>query len=92
MLKVLFTASVYNLDTEESFHGWVDPQWSMFQLRSEDTDVRAFEVETEAEALELIESYIGAADSFDGETYYAADSRMNNETGENWSYAAHIRS
>ena len=89
-MRVVFTASVYNPDTEEEFHGYVSPKWSMFELRSEESDVEVFEVETEDEALKLIEEHIGAADNFDGEDYYAADSRFNDETGEDWSYHARI--
>jgi hypothetical protein len=90
-MRVVFTATVYNLDTEESFNGYVDPKWNRFELRSEESDVQSFEVENEAEALELIKSYIGEPDSFDGEYFYAADSQMNNETGEDWSYCAVIK-
>lgn len=90
MIKVTFTATVYNPDTEETFNGWVDMKWNRFELRSEKEDVRTFEFDELHEALEFIESEIGAADSFDGHYYYAADSRMNLESGEDWSYCAVI--
>ena len=50
MIKVQFTATVFNPDTEETFNGWVDPQWNRFELRSEPTDVKVYEFETLAEA------------------------------------------
>lgn len=90
MIKVTFTATVFNPDTEETFNGWVDPKWNQFELRSEKEDVRTFEFDELHEALQFVESEIGAADSFDGHYYYAADSRMNLESGEDWSYCAVI--
>lgn len=90
MFKVRFTATVNNPDTEETFNGWVDPKWSMTQLRSESTDVTTFEFDTRKEAEEFIEQTIGSADNYDGEDWYAADSHMDYQSGEDWSYAAHI--
>lgn len=90
MFKVQFTASVFNQDTEEEFHGWVDPKWSMTQLRTASTDVETFEFDTRAEAEEFIERTIGAADNFDGEDWYAADAHMDLQSGESWSYHARI--
>jgi hypothetical protein len=90
MVKVVFTATCYNPDTEEEFNGYLDPKWSKTTLFELESDVTVFEVETEAEALELIKSYIGEPDSFDGVDFYAADSHDNYETGENWTYHARI--
>lgn len=88
--QVRFTATVFNPDTEETFNGWVDPQWSMWELRSTADDVRAFTFDDDVEAREFVRSEIGDFDSFDGVSWYAADSKMNNDTGEDWSYAAHF--
>ena len=90
MIKVQYTATVYNPDTEETLHGWVDPQYSMWTLFTLAEDVRTFEYETEAEAFEAIESEIGLFETGDRQTFYALDARKNNESGEDWLYAAHI--
>ena len=90
MIKVQYTATVFNPDTEETFNGWVNPSWSMFTLWTLAEDVPTFEFETIAEAIEAIEGTIGAyRDNGDG-TFYAEDSRFHMESGEDWSYAAHI--
>lgn len=85
--EVKFTASVNNPDTEEEFHGYVDPQYSMWTL-FEDEPERRFVFDTKAEAEEFVDSTIGSADHFDGEDWYAADAKMNLESGEDWSYHA----
>lgn len=90
MFSVQFTADVFNPDTEEEFHGWLDPQWSKTQLFELDTDVKTYEFDTREEAEEFIESEIGVADSFDGEDWYSADAHMDLESGGNWSYHARI--
>lgn len=90
MIKVQFTATVFNPDTEETFNGWVDPQWSQFELRSEATDVATFEFETRLDAENFIESQIGVNDSYDMDTWVAADSVREPMTGEDWVYTAHI--
>jgi hypothetical protein len=90
MVKVKFTADVFNPDTEETFNGWVDPNWNSFELRSEPEDVRTFEFDNIDDAAEFIEDAIGSVVDNGDWTYYAEDSRMNLETGEDWSYAAHV--
>jgi hypothetical protein len=89
-ILVQYTASVLNPDTGDTFNGWVDPAWSRYELRSTEEDVRTFEYETLAEALADVESTVGPYDSWDGESYYAADEDMNPESGEIWMYAAHF--
>ncbi len=89
MFTVLFTADVLNPDTEETFNGYVNPEYSMTQLFTEPTDVVSVTFDTRAEAEAYVEETIGAADSYDGEDWYAADSHM--ESGEDWSYHAAIR-
>jgi hypothetical protein len=91
MFTVLITADVLNPDTEETFNGYVSPKWSMYELRSEPTDVESVTFDTKAEAEAYVESTIGVADSYDGEYWYAADSKMNLESGESWTYQAVIR-
>ena len=90
MFTVTFTATVVNPDSEEEFHGYVNPKWSMHQLYTEPTDVESFAFDSRKEAEEFVESTIGVADNYDGEDWYAADSTMNLETGEDWSYHARI--
>lgn len=90
MFKVKFSATVYNPDTEENFNGWVDPSYSMWTLFNVEDTPKVYEFDTKAEAEEFVESTIGSADNYDGEDWYAADSKMNLESGEDWSYAAHI--
>jgi hypothetical protein len=90
MVTVSFTATVYNPDTEEVFNGWVDINWNRFELRTEQTDVRVHQFDTLAEAEEFVESEIGPADSYENGHWYAADSVMNNESGEDWSYCAYF--
>lgn len=90
MVKVTFTASVHNFDTEDEFHGFIDPKWSMWELYTEANDVRTYEFDTESEATAFIESEIGSADNFDGIDWYAADPQMNYDTGESWSYHARL--
>lgn len=89
-VQVRYTASVVNFDTSETFTGWVDPSWNRWELRSAAEDVKTYEYEDVTEALAAIESEIGAADNWDGESYYAADSAINLESGEHWLYAAHV--
>lgn len=90
MVKVQFTATVFNPDTEESFNGWVDPSWNAFELRSDTEDVRTFEFDNMEDAMEFIEDAIGSMINTGHGTYYAENVRMNAESGEEWSYAAHI--
>lgn len=90
MVKVKFTADVFNPDTEETFNGWVDPTRDMFQLRSDNDDVPVFEFDFMIDAMEFIEDAIGTiGNSADG-SFYAQDARVNEESGESWSYAAHV--
>lgn len=91
--QVYITADVINLDSEEEFHGWVDLRWNRFELRENKEDVRPhiYDPETDGTIREYVETLIGGIDSgSDGETFYAADSDMNHETGEYWRYAAHV--
>jgi hypothetical protein len=90
MIKVKFTADVYNPDTEETFNGYVDPTRDMFQLRSDLYDVPVFEFDFMADAMEFVEDAIGIiGNSADG-SFYAQDARLNAESGEYWNYAAHV--
>jgi hypothetical protein len=90
MFKVNFTASVKNFDTEEDFNGWVDPQWSMSTLHSEESDVRSWEFDTLEEAIKFIDSEIGSVETRYAErgNYYAQDSELHN--GEYWYYCGHV--
>lgn len=90
MRKVYITADVNNPDTEEEFHGWVDLNWSRRQLHENMEDVRFHELEDDEDVQKFIEDLIGAIDSEEDGTFYAADGDMDLETGEVWHYAAHI--
>lgn len=92
MVTVTFSATVVNEDTEETFTGWVDPDWNMWELRTNADDVRSWIFETAADAMEFVDSRIGSVDlvNVSRGTYYAEDAQMNTETGEVWSYAAHV--
>jgi len=90
MFTVKFTATVFNPDTEETFNGWVDIRWNRFELRSLPGDVTTHTFDTRAEALHFIDSEIGSVGDEQRGTFYAEDSRMNLESGEDWSYAAHL--
>lgn len=91
MVKVQFTARVVNPDTEEEFNGWVDPKWNQYVLRSESTDVTAWEFETLSEAVAFIEAHIGMTEHESGsDTWYSADEDFHMESGESWHRAAHI--
>jgi hypothetical protein len=91
MFKVTYSATVHNFDTEDTFDGWVDMDWSRFELRTEQEDVRSKEFDTLEEAVKSIEDTIGSLQHDDGSSaYYGEDSEMNNETGEDWSYCGHV--
>lgn len=90
MVKVQFSATVINHDTEETFSGWVDPSWNQFELRELSTDVRTWEFDTRAEAIEFADSKIGTLDDTGLSVVYSDDSVQNLETGEYWRYAVLI--
>ncbi len=90
MRKVYITATVVNPDTEEEFHGWVDLNWSRFLIFENMEDVRFHELDDDEDAQQVVESLIGSYETSERGTWYAQDSVMNPETGETWSYAAHV--
>jgi hypothetical protein len=90
MFSVKFSATVYDSSSEESFNGWIDPNYSMWTLFEVEDTPKEFTFDTEVEALEFIDSTIGSVEPSERGTYYAQDARMNLETGEDWSYAAHV--
>lgn len=90
MRKVFITATVVNPDTEENYHGWIDLNWNRFQLLEDKELVGHHDVEDGENALDVIESLIGAVEISDGETFYAQDGQTNMESGEVWIYAAHL--
>lgn len=90
MFKVQFTATVFNPDTEETLDGWVDMS-RPFELREASTDVAEHEFYDREEAVKFITYNIGSiGEEQQRGTYYAEDSQINTESGENWNYAAHI--
>lgn len=89
MFKIQFTATVTNPDTDEEFNGWVDMS-RPFELREANTDVPVHEFYKREEALKFIRYNIGTIGHEQRGTFYADDTQVNDETGENWNYAAHI--
>lgn len=94
MFEVRFTASVENFDTEETFNGWVSPNWNRYSLYTEREDVSVETFETREEAVAYIESVIGELETDCGSevmgNYYAADVDINHEAGEHWKRAGHV--
>ena len=94
MFTVTFTADVV---TEESADfgdydrsGWIDPKFSKSVIFDDKADVTHFVFDSLESAEDFIRETIGDYDSYDGFTWYATDSHDDYETGENYSYAAHI--
>ena len=98
--------NVYGEPTEPGYgqtmeSGWYDAawdQWGVFETRDE---VRPATIESDDErfddgytldeiVVQVIESHIGAIDSFDGDTAYASDNRINYTTGVQVRIAAHV--
>ena len=69
--------------------GWIDPM-NMKEIFPNREDVGVYGFGTWGEAVEWIESVIGAVETTDGESYYGIDSQMDMITGDYWRYAAHI--
>ena len=94
MFTVTFTADVVTPESAEhgdyDRSGWIDPKWSKTVIYDEYKDVTHFVFDDREAAEAFILETIGDADSYDGYTWYAADSDDDYVTGENWSYAAHI--
>jgi hypothetical protein len=95
MITVRFTATVVNPDTEETLSGWIDPAWHRYKLRERPEQVSAYKFPTRYDALKFAELNIGYFDETAREdnslgTFYSLDSETNMETGESWSYAAHL--
>ena len=71
--------------------GWIDPIRAR-DIQPNREDVAPYGFGTRAEAVDWIESVIGAVETTDGESYYGIDSQMDMITGDYWRYAAHISS
>lgn len=92
--EIFITATAVDPDTGETFTGWIDPTWSMYQLHVDKEDVAPLEFDPEFDDSidALIEETIGAIDSVEGQTYYGADSAQETSTGFYWAYCAHVES
>lgn len=91
MTKVIFTASSINPETEQEAHGYVDLDWNRFVLHEDAEDVRTKEVPSYMTIEDFLEEELGSIDNYNGRgTYYFADGKMNYETGETFTYAAHV--
>lgn len=90
MVTVKFTADVFDPSSEDTFNGWVDPDYSMWTLFESADTPKEYTFDTEAEALEFIDATIGSVTPGDRGSYYSEDARVNYETGESWTYGAHI--
>lgn len=69
--------------------GWVDPIRAR-DIQPNREDVAPYGFGSREEAVEWIESVIGAIETGDYETYYAIDAVQDMETGDYWKYAAHL--
>ncbi len=93
---IRLTATV--IDSDENEHdGWiVDLDKSQTVLTSEKEDARTYQVEISDDPFpddtiqQTIEALIGSLDSFDDDTAYAADHRIDDETGAITLLAAHV--
>lgn len=94
MYKIKFTGERVTEESAEQGDfaeaGWIDPQFSFKVVHEEAEDVPTFFAETFDEAAELIENYIGMTETDGGGSFYAVDSKLDYETGDTWSYAAHV--
>lgn len=92
MFTVKFSSNVVDHVTGLERNGWLDPQWSMWEVCDVEDDPRVWEFETLAEALEFADSEIGSleVETTERGNYYAADSRVNVEDGEVWYDCAHV--
>lgn len=90
MYKVQFTAQVVNPDTGDYISGWIDKA-RPFEVREEYDDVPEYEFETYEDAVDAIHRFIGdftEEDRAEYTAFYAEDSEVNFETGENYTYGA----
>lgn len=91
MRKIYITATSVNADTEEEYHGWIDWNWSPFELYENKEDVRYIELEDGEDERQAVYDLIGSFEEPESHTpgrYYAHDSKLQN--GEYWSYCAHV--
>lgn len=89
----------YTLDS-----GWVDPDWSLWEIWDNREDVRPDEIllsdlldwiddtgqDLEALILDRVTDRLGPLDSQDGDSYYSADEIQNYITGQTQILSAHI--
>ncbi len=91
-INIRLTATVTDIDGGE-VDGWLDREYSSFQVLASKQEARVYQV-TDIETIEdveaAIENLIGAIDSFDGDTAYAADAEIGRVHGQVARYAAHI--
>lgn len=69
--------------------GWIDPI-RMKEIYPNRSDVGVYGFGTWAEAVEWVETVIGAVETGDRETFYTVDAELDMITGDYWRYAAHI--
>lgn len=91
-INIRLTATVVDLDGGE-LDGWLDREYSTFEVLSSKQEARVYQV-TDIETVEdveaAIENLIGAIDSFDGDTAYAADAIIGGRHGQSARLAAHV--
>ena len=90
MRKIHITATVVNADTEEELNGWIDWDWSPFELYENKEDVWFIELEYGEDERQAVEDLLGSVEGKDMTPgrYYAHDQKLEN--GEYWSYCAHV--
>ena len=69
--------------------GWIDPIRAR-DIQPNREDVAPYGFGTRKDAVEWIESVIGAVETSDGESYYGIDAQQDMKTGDYWRYAAHL--
>ena len=69
--------------------GWIDPIRAR-DIRPNREDVAPYGFSSREEAVEWVESVIGAIETGNYVTYYGVDAQQDMETGDYWMYAAHL--
>lgn len=92
MSKLYITATTIDADnSEDQTIGWIDWNWSPFELHAEKEDVRYIDLDPEEDERDMVENILGAVEDpepHNPRRYYAIDSQL--DEGRYWSYCAHV--
>lgn len=92
MRKIYITATTVDADnTENQENGWIDWNWSPYELHDDKDDVRYIELEDGEDERQAVYDLIGEFEDPEPHTpgrYYASDSQL--QDGKYWSYCAHV--